>query len=290
MMATQVKLVQGSSEWHEHRANYRNASETSAVMGVNPWMTPFQLWEIKTGRAKPPMNAAMARGTQLEPLAREAYEALTGHVAQPLVLVDSEYSASLDGMTFDGSLIVEIKCPMKGRESTLWKSVSEGSVPESYGWQIEHQLMVSGAHSGHLFVFDGDSGEGLLHEINPEPKRWDQIRSAWEAFMEFIQSDTPPPLTDQDKRIRNDPDWMVATELYLHLKRKADSASAELDEAKAALLRLASHYSETGNGVTVTRFWKSGNVDYKKIPELSVIDLDAYRAKGRFETRITINK
>ena len=289
-MAAQVKLVQGSPEWHEHRASYRNASETSAVMGVNPWMTPFQLWEIKTGRAKPSMNAAMARGTQLEPLAREAYEAMTGHVAQPLVLVDGDYSASLDGMTFDGSLIVEIKCPMKGRDSTLWKSVSEGVVPEHYGWQIEHQLMVAGAASAHLFVFDGESGEGLLHEIRPQPERWDQIRNAWDDFMEFIQSDTPPPLTDRDKRMRNDPEWMVATEVYLHAKRKADAIAEELDQAKAALLKLASHPSETGNGVTVTRFWKSGNVDYKKIPELSVIDLDAYRAKGRFEVRVTLGK
>ena len=289
-MAAQVKLVQGSPEWHQHRRNFRNASETSAVMGVNPWMTPFQLWELKTGRAKPSMNAAMARGTQLEPLAREAYEAMTGHVAQPLVLVDGDYSASLDGMTFDGTLIVEIKCPMKGRESTLWKSVSEGIVPGHYGWQVQHQLMVSDAASVHLFVFDGDTGEGLLHEIRPQPERWDQIRKAWDAFVDFIQSDTPPPLTDRDKRIRNDPKWMVASEVYLHAKRKADAISEELDQAKAALLNLASHPSETGNGVTVTRFWKSGNVDYKKIPELSVIDLDAYRAKGRLETRITIGK
>ena len=78
--------------------------------------------------------------------------------------------------------------------------------------------------------------------------------------------------------------------MALHAKRKADAISEELDQAKAALLKLASHPSEIGNGVTVTRFWKSGNVDYKKIPELSVIDLDAYRAKGRFETRITIGK
>ena len=46
-----VKLVQGSPEWHEHRRNHRNASETPAVLGVSPWTTPFQLWQIKTGRA-----------------------------------------------------------------------------------------------------------------------------------------------------------------------------------------------------------------------------------------------
>jgi predicted phage-related endonuclease len=236
------------------------------------------------------MNAAMARGTQLEPLARDAYETRTGHVAQPLVLVDGEYSASLDGMTFDGGLIVEIKCPMKGRNSTLWKSVAEGTVPEYYGWQIEHQLMVSGSESAHLFVFDGDSGAGLLFEISPQPERWELIRSAWDGFMEFIQSDTPPPLTDRDKRMRTDPEWMVAAEVYLHAKRKADAIVEELDKAKAALLKLSTHPSESGNGVSLCRFWKQGNIDYKRIPELSAIDLDAYRAKGRFETRITIGK
>ena len=118
--------------------------------------------------------------------------------------------------------------------------------------------------------------------------RGDQIPSAWDAFMEFIRSDSPPPLTDRDKRVRNDPEWMVTAEVYLHAKRKADAIAEELDQAKAALLKRASHPSETGNRVTVTRFWKQGNIDSKRIPELSVIDLDAYRAKCRFESRITI--
>jgi len=60
-----VKLVQGSAEWHEHRRSHRNASETPAVLGVSPWTTPFQLWQIKTGRApQPEVTAAMAHGTQ----------------------------------------------------------------------------------------------------------------------------------------------------------------------------------------------------------------------------------
>ena len=63
-------------------------------------MTPYQLWQIKTGRApQPEVTAAMAHGTQLEPAAREAYEQHTGLVMEPLVLVDGEYSASLDGIT-----------------------------------------------------------------------------------------------------------------------------------------------------------------------------------------------
>ena len=44
----------------------------------------------------------MRRGSELEPAARAAYERQTGRVVQPLVVVDGEYSASLDGMTLGG--------------------------------------------------------------------------------------------------------------------------------------------------------------------------------------------
>jgi len=288
MSATIVKLVQGTPEWHAHRANYRNASETAAVMGVSPWQTPYQLWELRTGRKTPEVNAAMARGSALEPQARSAYEQLTGNVMQPLVLVDGSYSASLDGLTFDGQLIVEIKCPVKGRNSTLWQAVAQDNVPEHYGWQIEHQLMVSGAALAHLYVFDGS--EGILLDVTPRPERWREIHTAWEDFIRCIEMDTPPALTDRDKVQRSDPEWKTAAETYMKLKAEADRLAEQLDAAKTALIRLASHPSESGFGVSVTRFWKQGGVDYKKVPELAAVDLDAYRQKGRWETRVSIGK
>lgn len=144
-----IKLVQGSPEWHQRRLTHRNASETAAVLGESPWTTPYQLWQERTGRLRREVSAAMAHGTRLEPLAREAYEQLTGNVMEPLVLVDGEYSASMDGITLDGGLGLEIKCPIKGRESTLWAEVSGGHLPTHYYWQVQHQLMVSGANRMH---------------------------------------------------------------------------------------------------------------------------------------------
>ena len=283
-----IDPVQGTPEWHAHRAQYRNASETAAVMDVSPWQTPYQLWELRTGRKTPEVNAAMARGSALEPQARVAYEQLTGHVMQPLVLVEGSYSASLDGLTFDGQLIVEIKCPVKGRDSSLWQAVAGGNVPEHYGWQIEHQLMVSGAALAHLYVFDGN--EGILFDVTPQPDRWREIHTAWEAFMHCIESDTPPELTERDKVIRKDGAWQTAAETYLKLKMEADRLAEQLNNAKEKLVGLASHPSEAGFGVSVTRFWKQGNVDYKKVPELKGVDLNTYRGAGREETRVTIGK
>ncbi|NMQ05926.1 hypothetical protein E4Q08_11960 [Candidatus Accumulibacter phosphatis] len=290
MMTTIVKLVQGSPEWHEHRAKYRNASETAVVMGASPWQTPYQLWELRTGRRQPEVNAAMARGTALEPQARAAYEALTGHVMQPLVLADGLYSASLDGLTFDGDLILEIKCPVKGCASTLWKAVADGQIPAHYDWQIEHQLMVSKATMAHLYVFDGEQQEGLLFEVAPDPARWKLIQQGWDGFMRCLESDTPPELTERDKVIRKDEDWRLAAEAYVSLKRDADALVARLESAKDRLLELSTHPSEAGFGVSVTRFWKQGNVDYKRVSELQGVNLEAYRQKGRFETRVSIGR
>jgi putative phage-type endonuclease len=117
MSATIVQLVQGSDAWLAHRRSLFNASETSAVLGISPWQTPYQLWLVKTGRAETEVTAPMRRGTALEPQARLAYEEKTGLVMQPLVLQDGRFSASLDGMTLAGDLIVEIKVPYKGQGS-----------------------------------------------------------------------------------------------------------------------------------------------------------------------------
>lgn len=55
-------------------------------------------------------------------------------------------------------------------------------------------------------------------------------------------------------------------------------------------MALASHASESGHGVTVTRFFKQGNVEYKRVPELKIVNLDRYRAAGRVEVRVTVAK
>jgi len=285
-MSTIVKLMQGSAEWHEHRRSHRNASETPAMLGVSPWMTPYQLWQIKLGLVEPEVTPAMLHGTQLEPQARAAYEALTGQVMQPLVLVDGEYSASLDGLTLSGDRVLEIKCPFKRRDSTLWKTVAEGRLPEHYELQVQHQLRVAGADVADVYVFDGT--EGLLLEVQPQPDAWPRIHDAWSGFMRCVRDAQPPPLTARDTRIRDDPEWLSAAAAYLELRAAHDELSAKVDAAKAQLTGLASHAKEQGGRVSVTRLWKRGNIDYKRVPQLNGLNLEPYRGSSRQETRVVV--
>jgi putative phage-type endonuclease len=282
-----VKLVQGSAEWHEHRRCYRNASETPAVLGVSPWLTPYQLWQQKLGLAQPEVTAVMLRGTELEPAARAVYEAQTGRVVQPLVLVEGEYSASLDGLTLAGDRILEIKCPAKGRGSALWAEVTASRLPEHYRWQVQHQLMVSGAEAADVFVFDGAAG--ILLEIAPEAASWHRIHGAWDAFVRGIAEGQAPPLTDRDTRLRDDPEWLEAATAYLELRTAYEELSAKVDAARERLIAQATHAREQGGGVSVTRLWKRGNIDYKKIPELAGVDLEPFRGAGRQEVRVQLS-
>jgi putative phage-type endonuclease len=265
-MSAILKLVQGTKEWLDYRQTMRNASESAAVLGISPWVTPYQLWLIKTGRSRQAVTPPMVHGTQLEPEARRAYEETTGHVMNPLVMKDGPYSASLDGITLDGSLIVEIKCPFRGRKSELWKIASQGEVPEYYRVQIEHQLMVSGASEAHLWVYDGS--EGLLITLRRDEVAMARIRQGWEGFQHHLDADIPPPLTEADAAIRNDPAWTLAAEAYLQAKAEVDGSTAKLEDARNHLVSLIRHAREQGAGVSVVKLWKQGNVDYKRVPEL----------------------
>jgi putative phage-type endonuclease len=279
------QLVQGTPEWHAHRAQYRNASETAAVMGLSPWQTPYELWLVKTGRKVTVETEAMRHGTATEPAARAAFELESGLIMQPLVIVDGEYSASLDGITLASDTIVEIKCPYRGQTSELWQTVHTGSVPAHYMLQVQHQLMVSKAKHAYLWVYDGQQGIGLT--IEPDVVAFAQIKTAWEAFQPYLDNDTPPPMADQDTLTRSDVAWQQAAAEYLSSKATCDEAQAKADEAKAKLVALTAHSRESGFGVSVTKFWKQGNVDYKKVPALVGVDLELYRGKMREEVRVT---
>jgi hypothetical protein len=107
--------------------------------------------------------------------------------------------------------------------------------------------------------------------------------------MKYLESDTPPPLIDRDTRVRDDQEWGDAAEKYLAAKQQAEVSAVALDEAKAELVALTSHPSESGAGITVSQFFKRGAVDYKKVPALKGVDLEPYRGASRMETRVVVS-
>jgi putative phage-type endonuclease len=144
---TIVPLEQGTEVWREWRHNGIGASDASTIMGENRFKSSAQLLQEKRGQARDfGQNAAMARGTELEPEARRLYTTTTGRNVRPTCLQSTRYDwlrASLDGLAFGDDAAVEIKCGQSAYRTTK----QTRSVPDYYYGQMQHILAVTGFDS-----------------------------------------------------------------------------------------------------------------------------------------------
>ena len=141
-------------------------------------------------------------------------------------------------------------------------------MPVHIYWQMQTQLLVSGAELAHLYVFDGTSG--ILLEQRPEASAWDTLRQDWDRFMDLVR-DRPAATADRrGTRVIRDRSRVARRRAGVHRGEEAGRRhrGAKLDALKQRLIGLARHSSEQGGGVSVSRYWKTGTVDYKKVPEL----------------------
>lgn len=142
-----IALKQRTREWRKWRHNGIGASDAPIIMGENPWKKSQELLREKRGPARDSkMNDAMTRGVKLEPQARRRYIARTENDVMPACLQSKQYPwlhASVDGISSNGKVIVEIKCG----ESVYQHTSESGCVPDYYYGQVQHILAVSGLTS-----------------------------------------------------------------------------------------------------------------------------------------------
>jgi putative phage-type endonuclease len=183
-----VDLEQGTPEWLDWRKTRRCASESAALLRVAlyPPKTPHALWEAKTGVETPVnyyLERARTRGRALEPVARALYESERSELMVPWVVDgDGGYGASLDGLSFHGGRILEVKCPFFGTGSKLWKQATAGKVPKHAAVQVQHQLMASGAELADFAVYAWDVHALTIIEVRHDLAMQARIRAAWDAF------------------------------------------------------------------------------------------------------------
>lgn len=141
---TLVTLEQGTKSWRDWRHQGIGASEAASIMGENRFKSADELLREKRGEPRDfQPNAAMARGTALEPEARRLYAATTGRDVRPACLQSTRFAwlrASLDGLAVNHDAVVEIKCG----QSAYRTAAQTGAVPEYYYGQLQHILAVTG--------------------------------------------------------------------------------------------------------------------------------------------------
>ena len=177
-------LIQGTPQWHEHRATLRNASDTPVVLGCSPYKPRDQLIKERATGIAPEVDVGTQRlfdaGHEAEALARPKAEALIGDDLYPVVGSEGSWSASFDGLVMDGSVAWENKLVNQSLREAMQGGCTGADLPLHYRAQMEHQLMVSGA--GRV-LFTAANGDEFFHcWYAPDPALRERIILAWDQF------------------------------------------------------------------------------------------------------------
>ncbi len=147
-----IDAAQRSAEWFAARCGLLTASKANALGFLKDGKTPTAarrdllmqiVCERLTGQPQEDTftNAAMQRGTDLEPVARRAYEAASGNLVQEVGFCRHDTLAigcSPDGLVDDDGL-VEIKCPTS---KVHLGYIRAGGLPSDYLPQVLHAFLV----------------------------------------------------------------------------------------------------------------------------------------------------
>ena len=194
--------------WLEVRKSGIGSSDAAAAVGLNPYMSPLELWMEKTGRASTNgehvgFDDPRYWGTLLEPYVAIAYQqktdrrvrkvnAVLQHPAFPFML------ANIDREVINSPGVQILECKTAGEfGSRLWQD----GVPEYVQIQVQHQLAVTGKAAADVAVLL--CGQQL--EIFRIPRDEDVIARliVLEArFWEHVETDTPPPADGSESSAR----------------------------------------------------------------------------------------
>ena len=175
-------VQQGTPEWHALRSSYFTASEAPAMMGASKFQTRNDLLTMKkTGivpDVTPQQQAAFDRGHATEEMARPLVEEMIGEELYPIVGTSGNLLASMDGATMLGDVLFEHK---------LWNEkvvtqIRAGELDPHYYWQLEQQLLVSGAERVIFVCSDGTNDRFAHLEYSPVAGRREQLVAGWAQF------------------------------------------------------------------------------------------------------------
>ncbi|KRG47381.1 hypothetical protein ARC20_03370 [Stenotrophomonas panacihumi] len=185
-----VQLMQGTPEWHAHRAQHLNASDAPAMMGCSPYKNRAQLVrEMATGVGEE-VDAERQRifdaGHRYEALARPLAEQIVGEDLFPVTGTEGKYSASFDGLTLLEDVAFEHKSLNDALRVAMVDGCTGADLPLVYRVQMEHQALVSGAGRVLFMASKWAADDTLIEErhcwYTPDAELRARLIAGWEQF------------------------------------------------------------------------------------------------------------
>lgn len=183
------EVVQGTREWHLHRAMFRNASDAPAMMGCSPYKTRTQLLQECATGIVAEVDAATQRrfddGHRFEALARPLAEEIIGQELYPVVGSSGRLSASFDGLTMLEDIAFEHKSLNDELRSIMVDGFIDDDLPLQYRVQMQQQCMVAGCNRV-LFMASKWNGTELVEMQHcwyySDPTLAAAIEAGWDQF------------------------------------------------------------------------------------------------------------
>ena len=209
-------MIANNEEWLKARLHGIGASEASAVIGCNPYMSNVDLWRLKTGRKQAQdisSNAHVQYGHDAEGPLRELFA-----LDYPQYVVS--YGGAYDMVhnpehpfifaTLDGRLKEKATGRLgvyEGKTTEILRSMQKEKwkdrIPDNYYVQVIHQLIATGWDFAILNaqmkrVFDGDVRTETRRYFIERAEVQDDIdyllAEEVKFWTEYVQKDREPPL------------------------------------------------------------------------------------------------
>lgn len=151
----EVKYLKDRDEWLQHRMSRIGGSDASCIVGMNPYRSNVELWQIKTGQVEPEDisdKPYVQYGTHAEAYLRELFQLDFPQYqviyAENNMFLNDKYPfahASLDGWMIEKETgrtgILEIKTTniLQSMQKEKWNH----RIPDNYYIQVLHYLMVT---------------------------------------------------------------------------------------------------------------------------------------------------
>lgn len=180
-------------EWLELRSKYIGGSDAAAVVGLNPWCSPYSLWAEKTKRLPAfEGNLATEVGTWLEDFIAKKFEQVTGKKVRRVnqSFINDQYPWAIANI--DRDVIGEdegLEC--KSTSELNLKKYKNGEFPANYYVQCVHYLAVTGKKRWNLAVLIGNK-EFKTFVIERDEDEIAALMGEEEEFFHYIETDTPP--------------------------------------------------------------------------------------------------
>lgn len=259
-MNTQYLTPNSEQEWLGWRLEDLTSTEASALFGMSPYSTLFELWHAK--KSKQPGsyedNERIEAGRHIEPAIASLVSARYGVIVEPFKVYARDTEARL-GSSFDYKIIGITDDKVEDsrlREMFLAHGIGileaknvdglvfrrkwlDDETPAHIEIQLQHQLELTGIAWGCVAALvGGNRTELYIREKDAAVGRAIRVKAA--EFWASIDSDTPPPVVYPD-----DADVIIAMSQFSDnsvLDARGDPGVAELisyfDNVKAEIKNL----------------------------------------------------